>query len=298
MENWIRRFKDYSTSLDSAEVSSAKHQKELPCYKRHQTLKIRSVSNYGKGKNTDKLLDSMLDDFGVEPVIEEKGDDMEEERHKIHKFKLFSDKKEDLLLSDSKSKNWPKNRSKSTEMWLPKVVELREEEKPLKDKKRKLSVRRSNKWLTDKSENLFELANLKHSDSKSLFNAESNITIEEEDQCNDEDDSEKDTISCFSAPNPIKNRMVDEVDCYDRDNDYNDYNEIREIIEEMSETEQEEVQKDHNISSLKDKRKQLKILLRSTSKSDLVCLYLLPNPKYSFSAKNEQELEVIPENIN
>lgn len=294
MENWIKRFKDYSTSLDSVEVSSAKQRNELPQYKKHTNLKNRSLSNYGKNKNNEKILRSIFDEFGVEPVLEENGEDCEEEHQKIHKFKLFLDKKEDLLLRDTNSKNWPKTRSKSTEMVLPKVLELTEEDKPLRDKKRKFSVRRSNKWLTDKSEKIFEFSNGKHSDSKSLFNAESNVTIEEEDQCSD-DESNKDTVSWFSTPNPIKNKMVDEVDCFDRDLEYK---EINEIIEEISENEQDETHTNYNTKALKDKRKQLKSLLRSLNKADMVCLDLLPNPKYSFSMKDENDLEVIPENNN
>ena len=293
MESWIKRFKDYSTSLDSVEVSSAKHQKELPQYKKQSSLKIRSLSNYGKTKNSEKILGSIFEDFAVEPVLEEKYEDYEEEQHKIHKLKLFLDKKEDLLFRNSGIKNWPKNRSKSTEMVLPKVDELGEEEKPLRDKKRKFSVRRSTKWLMDKTEKLFEITNLKQSESKSLFNAESNVTIKEEDQSNYEDESDRDTISCFSAPNPIKNKMVDEVDCRDREN--NDYKEINEIIEEISENEQDDGVKDQNIRILKEKHKALKNLFRLISKSDLVCIYLLPNPKYSFEFKDDCDLDTIPE---
>lgn len=296
MESWIKRFKDYSTSLDSVEVSSAKQRKELPQYKKHSSLKMRSLSNYGNTKNSERILGSVFEEFGVEPVPEEKGEDYEEEKHKIHKFKLFLDKKEDLLFRTPNNKNWPKTRSKSTEMMLPKVDELGEEEKPYKDLKRKFSVRKSNRWLTDKSERIFEFTNLKHLDSKSLFNAESNITIKEEDQSYDDEDSDKDTISCFSAPNPIKNKMVDEVDELDRNN--NEYKEIDEIIEEMSETEQDEAVIDQDIRILKEKHKQLKNLIRMLNHSDLVCLYLMPNLKYAFGLKLEKDIEIISEISN
>ena len=293
MENWAKRFKDYSTSLDSVEVSSAKQRREMPQYRKQPPVKMRSLSNYGKTKITDRILGSILDEFGVEPVLEEKYEDCEEEDHKIHKFKLFLDKKEDLMFRNDNGKHWGKTRSKSTEMVLPKVVELREEDNPVKAKKRKFSTRRSNKWMTDKTEKMFEWSNHKQSDSKSLFNAESNVTIEEEERSSDEE-SDKDTISCFSAPNPIKNKMVDEIDCIEREN----YREINEIIEEMSENEQEDADTNKTTRALKQKRRQLKSLLRSLNKSDMVCLDLLPNPKYSFVLKDDKDLEIIPENNN
>ena len=275
-------------------MSSAKHRRDLPQYRKAPVLKMRSLSNYNKNKRSDRLLHSILDEFGVEPVLEEKYEDCEEEAHTIHKLKLFLDKKEDLLLRDSNSKAY-KTRSKSTEMVLPKVVELHEEDKPAKAKKRKFSVRKSNRWLTDKNERMLDLSAHKASDSKSLFNAESNVTIEEEEQLSDDDEEEdRDTISCFSAPNPIKNKAVDEVDCLDRET----YREISEVIEEMSESEPEDADNIKRTKVLRDKRKQLKSLLRSLNKSDMVCLDLLPNPSYSFVQKEDKDLEIIPENNN
>jgi hypothetical protein len=295
MEHLAKQTLDNSSGLCTLSDSSDELKERLKKFKNTRNMKFRSYSNYGlkQKKRKSKMIEHMLDSFQCEPVKEEQGDDSEdEEKHKIHKLKLFLDIREDRLFKDRRHSTFNKKRSKSTEMSLPKVLEERDEYKQGLDKTRKFSLSRFNGGLIDKMERGLGINYFRLNETRSLFNAASRATIEEE-AVENGDESCNNSLSCFSAPNRMKPKIVDEIDSIKKQTP--GYKEINEVIEEISESDDNDMSEEGRTKSLKEKRKSMKALNKMISNSDIACLYLINNKKYSFGTDNDPKLDYIQE---
>ena len=296
MEQLARQTQDNSSGFGTLSNSSDELKEKLKKFKNSRNMKLRSYSNYGlkTKKRKSKMIEHMLDAFHCETVKEEQGDDCDdEEKHKIHKLKLFLDNREDRLFRDRRHSTFNKKRSKSTEMILPKVLEERDEYKQGIDTTRKFSLSRFNGGLVDRMEIGIGINYPRMNETKSLFNAGSRATIEEE-EIENNDESCNNSISCFSAPNRMKPKIVDEIDSIKKQQP--GYVEINEVIEEMSESDDNDKSDEGLAKSLKEKRKSMKALSKMISNSDVACLNLIPNKNtYSYKADYDQKLDFIQE---
>ena len=216
----------HSSSLDKNRSKKTKFRRTLPPAPKNRrypgtfdfVFLSQSFNNKSQSKTTHLC----------EIVLEEDIEPLEEQTKKRSKITPILDKKEELLFGNNRSSilNY-QDRSRSTDLTLPKVIESKEEDTPFHEKpKYKFSNYLA---LIDKTDRLNLFSPKKSFDSKDMHFYESQDAIKE-DTLNEEepfvDDNISDnrsnsiksgSISRISNSSFIKKRVIDECFVFDKE---------------------------------------------------------------------------------
>lgn len=236
MESFISKNNDRSSTFDSPSFSLDKSRsKETSGTKRNTDKWFNFKYPGNKGL---KFMNNSFTNRGIrlpenncEIVLEEDLEEIEERQKKLNKIIPIFDKREDLLFDNKRSKTFTGlggDRSRSSEITLPKVIESKEEYSCFYDKpKYKFSNYLA---LVDKTEkfNMMTPKSTQEVKEEQLFDSQN--AIEEVNQCeeelafNDAESSENKSysiksgsISRISNNSFIKKRIVDECVIFDRE---------------------------------------------------------------------------------
>lgn len=231
-----------------------------------KNYRFRSRSYYYGQRDTVKPERSSF-----EPVTEDIEEQKEEKARRLPTIKYINDAKEDLLLRQRKSLDYSSlkdARSKSSDLGLPKVVELVEEND---QNERKKGIKQYFA-LVDRAESSLPGNNSVNSSKKALVFSQE--TIEEQGKEENEKLEKIVSLSISSKSNSQRKIKVDEVED-DREGQHG-YKEIEEVVEELDESDSEEKEMPPNVSKLSASLRRNRESLKNIIKSDLVCKNIVP----------------------
>lgn len=236
MESFTSKQNDYSSTKDSPSVSldkSGSKSQRLSETNRTKAFRYKYLGNRNLKfmNNSFRNQQFRFPENNCEIVLEEELEQTEEHKKKLRKIIPIFDKREDLLFDHPRSKSFlgqTNDRSRSSEVTLPKVIESKEEYSCFYDKpKHKFSNYLA---LVDKTEKFNFMAPKVSQENKEEQLFDSKNAIEEVNPCeedfgiNDEESSENrsysvksGSISRISNNSFIKKRIVDECVIFDRE---------------------------------------------------------------------------------